>query len=250
MSYKRSLLAIVVLVALISTGYMLADARSIVTAALFKQIPSVSALAQADAPLSISAITVNAASTPLEPKLDYVLTNVSGKSIHAYAVRYIVLHGGQRSEGVILRTDIPTNSLLQSGHSESGSVASGTYSETVESIQLIVDFVALDDGLTWGVDRFKSAERLSGQRAGAQEETNRLLKLINEKKVEVTTQIFAADGSEITLSTGHSPEWRDGFREGVNFKRGRLKRVYLKEGSSGVVNELKRSSNAMEGKQK
>src|SRR4028118_2343290 len=88
---------------------LISNARSMVNGALFKQIPTVSAPAQANAPLLISAITVNSASIPLEPKLDYVLTNISGKSINAYSVRHVVLHGSQRSEGVILRTSISIN---------------------------------------------------------------------------------------------------------------------------------------------
>jgi hypothetical protein len=229
---------------------LISNARSIVNGALFKQIPAVSAPAQSNAPLLISAITVNSASTPLEPKLDYILTNVSGKSITAYAVRHLVLHGGQRSEGVILRTSISINSMLQSGLSESASLGGEALSEPVESIQLIVDFVEFEDGTTWGVDRFKSAERLRGQRAGTREEAERVLKLINERGVNITAQLLAAEGSDLVLPTGHSPEWSEGFREGINFKRGRLKRAFLKDGSSGVVNELRRPSAASERKQR
>lgn len=229
---------------------LISNARSVVRSALFKQTPSISAPAQAHAPIQISSITINAASSPLKPQVDYVLTNVSGKSINAYAVRHVVLHGEQRSEGVILSSSVSINSLLESGQGESGSLGGGAYPEPVQSIQLIVDFVEFEDGVTWGVDKFKSAERLRGQRAGAREEAGRLLKLINEKHVDVTAQILAAEGSEIVAPTGHSPEWSDGFHEGVNFKRGRLKRLYLKEGSSAVVNELKRSFDTVERKQR
>jgi hypothetical protein len=229
---------------------LISNARSVVRSALLRQTPSVSAAAQADSPIRISSITIHPASSPPEPKLEYILTNMSGKPINAYAVRHIVLHGGQRNEGVILRARDFANSRLQSGHSESGALGGGVYSEAVESIQLVVDFVEFEDGVTWGVDRFKSAERLSGQRAGARDEAARLLKLVNEKNVDITAQLLAAEGSEIVPPTDHSPEWIDGFREGVNFKRGHLKRIYSKEGSSGVVNELKRSFDAVERKQR
>ncbi|HJR09467.1 MAG TPA: hypothetical protein VJ842_19555 [Pyrinomonadaceae bacterium] len=229
---------------------LISNARSVVRSALFKQTPAVSALAQADAPIQISSITINSNSSPLEPKLDYVLTNVSGKPINAYAVRHLVLHGGQRSEGVILSASVSNNSLLQGGQSDSGSLRNEVYLEPVESIQLVVDFVEFEDGVKWGADKFKSADRLSGQRAGAREESARLLKFINEKNVDVTVQIFATEGSEIVPPTGNSSEWREGFREGINFKRGQLKRVYSKEGWPGVVNELKRSLNAAERKQR
>jgi hypothetical protein len=229
----------------------ISNARSVVRSALLRQAPSVSAPAQADSPIQISSITINLASNPLEPKLDYVLTNISAKPINAYAVRYVVLlHGGQRSEGVILRARDFANSRLQSGHSESGALGGGGYSEVVESIQLVVDFVEFEDGVAWGVDRFKSAERLSGQRAGARDEADRLLKLVNEKNLDVTLQLLTAEGSEIVPPTDHSPAWSDGFREGVNFKRGHLKRIYSKDGSSGVVNELKRSFDTVERKQR
>ena len=229
---------------------LISNARNIVNGALFKQIPAVSAPAQANAPLLISSVTVNSASTPLEPKLDYILTNVSGKSITAYSVRHVVLHSGQRSEGVILRTSISINSLLQAGLSEAASLGGEAFSEPVESIQLIVDFVEFEDGITWGSDRFKSAERLRGQRAGIREEADRVLKLINERGVNITAQLLAAEESKLLPPTGHSPEWSEGFREGINFKRGRLKRAFLKDGSSGIVNELQRSSAASARKQR
>jgi len=229
---------------------LISNARGVVRSALLKQSPSVSALAQADSPIRISSITINPASRPLEPKLDYVLTNISGTPINAYAVRHVVLHGAQRSEGVILRASNSTNPLLQSGQGESGALGSGVYPEAVESIQLVVDFVEFENGVTWGIDIFKSAERLSGQRAGARDEADRLLKLVNEKNVDVTAQLLAAEESGTVPPAGHSPEWSNGFREGVNFKRGRLRRIYSKEGSLGVVNELKRSFDTVEGKQR
>jgi hypothetical protein len=225
---------------------LISNARSVVTSALLRQTPSISAPTQADSPIRISSITINHASSPLEPRLDYVLTNVSRKSVNAYAVRHVVLHGGQRSEGVILRASNSTNPLIRSGHGESGALGSGVYPEPVESIQLFVDFVEFEGGVTWGVDRFKSAERLSGQRAGARNESGRLLKSLDEKNVDLTAQLLAAEGSETVSPVGHSPEWSDGFREGVNFKRAQLKRIYLKEGTSGVMNELKRSLDAVQ----
>ena len=212
-----------------------------------EETPKVSVRIQSDAPLQISSPVVNTAAGPREPRIDYHVTNVSGKPVNAYAIHHVVLHGNQSSEGVVLRNTASADSLLQAGHMESAVLEGVVYTYPVQSIELILDFVEFADGSAWGTDKFKSAERLSGQRAGAQAEAERLLTIAKEKGEDAVMQSIGPGSTYLSPPPGHTSEWISGFREGINFKRSRLKRAHSKPGAS-IEEELRRPFDAVAGR--
>jgi hypothetical protein len=208
-----------------------------------EQPPSISVQLQRNVPLRISS-TVLKSTNALEPELTYTVENISGKSISAYAIRHTVTFGRAASEGVVVRNSDSVASVLQPGQSEQASLEGDAYSEAVRKINLVVDFVEFTDGTTWGGDKFQTAERLAGQRAGAQAESARLLKLEQTKGYAALIDSIKTEKTEITPPSGRSPAWINGFREGINFKRGRLQRANNRAGLNGVINELQQPFDA------
>ncbi len=205
-------------------------------------IPSVSVQPQINVPLRISSIAVDSAD-PLEPKVTYTVENISGKPVVAYAIRHRVRFGGATSEGVVVRNSNSVSSVLQAGQSEQASLEGDAYSDAVQSISLAVDFVEFTSGTVWGEDKFQTAERLAGQRAGAQAEVSHLRKIERMKGYAALIDAIM-DGTDISPPSDHSPAWVDGFREGINFKWGRLRRANIEAGLNGVLTELQRPFDA------
>jgi hypothetical protein len=205
--------------------------------------PSVAVQTQQNVPLRVSLITVNSAN-PREPELIYTVENISGKPIGAYAIRHSVRFGQAVTEGVTVRNSNSVYSILQVGGSEQGFLQGDSYSEAVQSIDLAVDYVEFSDGTAWGNDQFKTAERLSGQRAGAKAETARLLKLKQMKGSAALMEAISTEATDIAAPPKQSPAWINGFREGINFKRGRLQRAQKQGGITSITHELKQPFDA------
>ncbi len=204
---------------------------------------------QPSAPLLISSLVVDSNDT-LEPTLDYSVVNVSRKPINAYAIRHIVWFGSMNSEGVTVRNSNSINAVLRPGQSEPASLEGEVYPEAVQTMKLVIDFVEFTDGTTWGTDKFKSAERLAGQRAGAQNVIDHLLS-IKKDKGSAAMESTVIEGREDTIpSSARSPEWSNGFREGANFKRARLQRAQSQGGLAELESELQRPFDASARRQK
>jgi hypothetical protein len=206
--------------------------------------PSVLVRPQQSVPLRISSTVINS-NNPLEPEVSFIVKNISGKPVGAYAIRYVATFGRANSEGVIVRNSNSVHSNLQPGQWEEGSLNGDTYSDAVQNIELIVDFVEFTDGTTWGQDKFETAERLAGQRAGARAETDRLLKLEQAKGSAALIDAISREDTNINPPADRSPAWINGFREGINFKRGRLRRANIQRGMNGVANELQQPFDAL-----
>jgi hypothetical protein len=198
---------------------------------------NVSVPQQQNVPLRIYSIVAKSANQQ-QPELIYMVENVSDKPISAYAIRHSVIFGGANSEGVMVRNSNSTSAVLQPGQSEQGSLEGESYSEAVRDINLLVDFVEFTDGTTWGPDKFQTAERLAGQRAGAQAVTEHLLKLEQTQGSAALIDAVNMEDTRITPPLDHSPAWNEGFHEGINFKRGRLQRANKQGGATGIINEL------------
>jgi len=194
---------------------------------------------QPDSPLKISSMIVKSVD-PLEPEVSYMITNTGKKPINAFAVREVVIFGHAQSEGVDVSNSLFISSIVQPGQSLPGSVEGESYSDAVQSITLIIDFVEFTDGTIWGDDKFKSSERLDGQRAGAQAEVERLRKIEKERGAAALASAVAEEETEITPSADKSPAWQNGFSEGVSSEHQRLQRANAKNGSAGIQAELQK----------
>ena len=98
---------------------------------------------QADAPLRISSIVLNATDHQAGT-INFNVDNVSTKQVHAYTIRYIVA-GETKKEGTVTRTIralMPGQTLLD-GFSYSFSSPSG------KEFTLLVESVQFADGTTW-----------------------------------------------------------------------------------------------------
>lgn len=204
--------------------------------------PVVSAQPESNTPLQISSVSVTL-KNPLEPEANFVVTNVSNKPISAYAIRHTVTFGSASSEGATVRNSNSIAAVLQPTHSEPGVFEGEAFSTPVQSINLAVDFVEFTDGKTWGADKFKSAEKLAGQRAGAAALVKHLAKLL-ETDPGATATAIAENNIEVSSPSGNSEAWLDGFREGVNFQLGRLRYANEQGGVSGIASELQQPFDA------
>jgi hypothetical protein len=209
------------------------------------QSPVLSVQPQPDAPLRISSVT-NASENQYEPRLTYVVTNISGKPISAYAIRHIVAFGGASDSGVTIHQSVSPDQVLFPTQTEEGSMESTQYSAAVQSVNIIVDFVQFTDGSQWGPDKFKSAERLAGQTAGAQTEVSRLLKIENKNGTAAVIHAIASDALDNEVPAGHTAEWEEGFRDGISFERGLLRRANERGGVNEVKKELREPYGATE----
>jgi hypothetical protein len=73
--------------------------------------------------------------------------------------------------------------MLQPNTSKAEVIIAEDYIEPDASCTLAIDFVEFVDGSAWGKDKFKSAERLAGRRAGFAVEKNRFLKVLKGQGV-------------------------------------------------------------------
>lgn len=209
------------------------------------QSPTVTVQGQPGSPIGISSIVLNSPD-PLEPEFTYLVSNESRKPIDAYAIRYVVSAGGQLSEAFELRIGDSAETVLAPGQVEWGTFVGQTSSQPVRSIELVVDFVGFSDGTTYGRDRHKFADHLSGHRAGARAEADRLTRIRTGKGLEAVLSAIAGGDEGAPAPAGQSTQWAEGFRGGAAALRGRLKRAHQEGGTSKVEEELQRTSSTPE----
>ncbi len=177
---------------------------------------------------------------PAESEITFFVTNISGKAINAYMIRYNSKLGDVTSDGGDLRSSTSDYSILQSSQSENSSISVPSYSKPVEKVVLTVDFVEFTDGTTWGEDKFKTKELLAGRRSGAKAEVERLLSVKEKKGTPALIDIIKSDDFDIQIPPGHSEIWRRGFVEGVKIIHNRLRRANEKGGLAAIEDELTR----------
>jgi hypothetical protein len=197
MSYTmRSLLVILIL-------FVIHGAREVTLA----QVVRVSVRPQADAPLLLSVVVVEA-TDPRSPRFRYSLTNRSDKPIRAYTVS--INDGGLSGSMRSLR-----RFSLQPGATQLEEYGDTTSGEPIEAIQLSLDFVEFSDGSVWGSDAAKNAEWLSALRAGMEVERQRLLKALTDGGGSVLSDMLNADWPLPAPPQGHSAQWQQNFQTGA-----------------------------------
>jgi hypothetical protein len=203
---------------------------------------------QPESPLQI--ITVSIFSVDARtPHFEFSVHNAGGKPIRAYAIARSLGNGGTRPGGGSIVNLLAAKDILQPGHTRKDSVIGGVRETPVTNISLAVDFVEFTDGTTWGKDRYNTAERLAGQRAGGRAALDHFKHVLAKKGPAPLTDSLESEAGSIPVPQGHSPEWADGFKTGVGVVKVRLKAARQKRGKiEDVEAELERPYDETEGR--
>lgn len=188
---------------------------------------------QPDSPLIVSVSTTNALD-PYAPDFSFRVVNRSTKDITAYAVRYETISETSKSGGMNLNNLSLTNQSLQPNSSRSETVDGISFSDPIKEVILSIDFVEFDNGNIWGIDVFRSAERLAGQRTGLRNVADLLLRKLNEGGPLAVVDSNESSEADISLPPGQSSAWLDGFRSGKSIMRDRIRRA-SKQGDMRLV---------------
>ncbi|HEX7330989.1 MAG TPA: hypothetical protein VF290_05790 [Pyrinomonadaceae bacterium] len=203
------------------------------------QAPDIVARNEPGSPLVISAER-QLPKTEQAPEIVFNVTNVTNKTIIAFAIRVEEAAGQRTPTSKILlqslelsATDLPPN--------RSQSIAD-TY-ENVSSeqhrITLSVDYVEFSDGKKWGVDSLKSSEKVAGSRAGLKVLMTRLAETIGSTNANELANVLESMGN-IEPPPQHSEEWNYGFQWATRSVVNRLKRANQTGGLSQVNTEMSR----------
>lgn len=214
--------------------------------------PEIIILEQKDSPILISSPHAN--SNTLKPSYGYVISNVSDKTIRAFAVKEDVFYGKEnyKQSGVTLSHFITQQQLLNSNESRQQYAENNTtYPEDVNKIVLSIDFVEFEDGSVWGENSNKSDEYLEGQRAGADAAVKAFREKLNKDGLEALMEELDRDSTNIALQAeeSKSSRWKTGFQSGVGVIRNRLKKASNDLGADGIITELQSSLHKTDGRQ-
>jgi hypothetical protein len=201
---------------------------------------------QPDTPLKV--INIKDTSTSLYmPDINLVVQNTSLKSIRAYAIRYDIGSGKINFNGLELSIGAGSKADLQPDKSEIIEVGAGAnYSSPIDSITIAIDFVEFEDGTTWGLDIGKTRERLDGMRAGSHAAIGLLVKLTKTDGIPAVISIIETASIDITPPANRSPEWLNGFHQGIGLIQGRLKNTYADKGIAEMERALQQPFNVPE----
>lgn len=225
---------------------------------------------QTDSPLSLSVKTYWLSlklktkwTDPSHYEIYTSVENVNDGAVSAYAIRH---SPGLEIPGLCVRI-MPRDKVLERGKSHGISTWS-SFSPSDPVLTYEVDFVEFTDGTTWGADVCRSAERLAGQRAGADATTARLLGLLagggpdavieavkeelsgygpdavmNEAVrlglVEHGTKAVKAESSDAAPAPEHSPVWQLGYFIGTKGIAERVRRAVEASGSGEIEHTLR-----------
>lgn len=189
-------------------------------------------------PLVISAER-QLAKTEQDPEIAFNVTNVTNRTITAFAIKLEVASGSRVVNTVSLSnlelsaTDLPPNRSLSKFDTYEN------VSNSQHRVTLSVDYVQFSDGQKWGSDSAKSAERVSGQRAAVETLTARLPGIIRATNANDLGNVLESV-ADIEPPSQHSDEWNDGFRKATRSVANRLKRANQAGGLGQVNTELSR----------
>ncbi len=176
--------------------------------------------------------------TEQAPEIAFNVTNVTNKTVIAFAIRVEQTAAGLTPTNKILLqnlelsgTDLPPNRSLSSFDTYDN------LSSEQQRITLYVDYVEFSDGKKWGLDSVKSSEKVAGSRAALQTLTKRV--------AEITRGTNANDLGNVLESLANieppqqqSNEWNEGFRWASRFIALRFKRANQAGGLGQVNTEL------------
>jgi hypothetical protein len=203
--------------------------------------PIVKTKQQDGSPLQISVLKVDVTDA-LDPAIQLLVSNSGDKPVQAFAIRHDDLTQTTRSSGVSISNAVLPGAVLYPGRWTTETIGGTGYSEPVKQIVLSVDFVEFGDGITWGQDTFKSAERLEGDRAGAAAAKEYLTKVVETEGENAILE--ALEKLKIDPPSNRSPEWTQGFNKGINAVRARLQQTRKEHGTDMLYLELRKPYDA------
>jgi len=189
--------------------------------------PVVNVQEQPGQPLKITA-TTKWTSAPDQQMLEIyvVVENASELEIRSYAWRLGTMDGSQNNDACLLHNRLSFVKILGPGDSDGKSTWRRIPLDSPSpNLDLSLDFVEFANGSTWGSDTCKSAERLSGLRAGVLAVKDKFAKIQNENRGKDLINLLKQDVPIIEAPDGHSSVWVDGFRDGVRSLFEKLRRA-------------------------
>jgi hypothetical protein len=205
------------------------------------QPPIIKIRPQDGSPLQISTLQVDV-TDPLNPSIKLMVLNSGDRPVQAFAIRHDDLTQTTRSSGVSISNAALPRGVLYPGQWKTETIDGVGYSKPVNQIILSVDFVEFEDGVTWGQDTYRSAERLAGNREGAEVATKYLTKIIETEGKDAF--VGALEKLEIDPPSNQSSEWTEGFRGGIDAVRARLQQSRKEHGLDMIYWELKKPYDA------
>ena len=200
------------------------------------QAPIVVAHNEPGSPLAISAER-QLAKTEQAPEVAFEVTNVTNKTIIAFAIRIDVIADSKVASSVSLHSlmlsaiDLPANrSLTEYDTYENLSTAK-------HRVTLSVDYVEFSDGKKWGPNSTKSAEHVAGQRAAIEALTTRVAGIVRAANANELGSVLESIAT-LEPPPQHSEEWNYGFRAAARSLANRLKRANQAGGQGQVNAEL------------
>jgi hypothetical protein len=201
--------------------------------------PSISVEAQEGSPFRILSTEIQSAQ-PGNFKLQALVQNQSAKEVRAYAITSYTSTGKEQN-GYTQFMNLTQRSGIWRPTEIRAITVSDNRDTPIVGVRLAVDFVEFSDGITWGPDTEKSRDMLAGMRAGAKAEKQRIRQLLKNKgRAAVTSDIQAegAEGSEAPADDHRSPQWSEGFRNGVGSIRRRLRQALQSNHTGELEAEL------------
>jgi hypothetical protein len=210
--------------------------------------PDISIIPQPNSPLLISSVKFDGTSHG-QPEITFNITNVSGKSVSAYAIREDVRAGGRtRSSSLLFDLEL-VDKVLSAGQSVTRADVFAPLAEEPNSLSLSVDYVEFSDGTMWGADSFRSAEQVAGERESARLAISRLTEVLNTKGPSAVVEAVDSGFDSLMPPAGHSARWVEGFNRGGRVMSARLKDAFRRGGASEVERVLRQSSKTRKGGQ-
>jgi hypothetical protein len=169
------------------------------------------------------------------PVVELTIVNISTNAIRAYTIKYETVSNTTGSGGWDVSIPAAKKAALTSGATASMEISGTTYAPPLNSMRVSVDFVEFADGSTWGPDKYNTRDRIGGMRAGAQAARERLSEVLTTSGPEAvmrTVNERSADG--ISRPSTGSPQWTQGFEEGIGFIKARVREA-AKSGDSDAL---------------
>lgn len=225
-----------------------ANGRQPLPALIQRETPIITPQNQAGTPLVISIARPVPAGNQ-GPEILFTVSNVSTKTIRAFAIKQDVEVGSSLSTTVSTYNLELTDSELQPNRSLNDFSSIETLSEKQHHVNLSVVYVEFFDGTIWGPDTVNSKERIAGQRAAAMVLSKRLVKALDTSNSTDVASVIDNAASEIEPPLDHSEEWKEGFRVGCQSIVHRLKAIQSKDGPSIVQSEVRKLAQRFKGVQ-
>ena len=179
--------------------------------------PVITVQDQPGTPLKISKVETQWATPDYQILEIYVgVENVSELEISSYGWRMDKGDGSQDKDGCFMYNLPAPGKTLKKGDSDGKSTwRKFPLDSPTPSITLSVDFVEFGDGSTWGADFCRTAENLSGLRAGALAAKDKFAQIRQEVDDKGLINLLKQDALKVEVPDGHSTVWVAAFREGV-----------------------------------